>query len=124
MRSSSADLSCRRLTTECCNQNRQRGRRLTKRVEGLLQEKLKQFGDARVVIQIVRFESELSEEAVLAVAQSRIEEFRALPGLIQKYYVKLAEPNRYGGCTSGIPWNLCLRIASRIWLPVFRGHTK
>ena len=50
-----------------------------------------------MVIQIVRFESALSEEAVLAVADSRIEEFRALPGLIQKYYVKLAEPNHYGG---------------------------
>lgn len=50
-----------------------------------------------MVIQIVRFESELSEEAVLAVAQDRSESFRALPGLIQKYYVKLGAPNCYGG---------------------------
>lgn len=50
-----------------------------------------------MVIQIVRFESELSEEAVLSVAHDRIESFRALPGLLQKYYVKLAEPNCYGG---------------------------
>lgn len=50
-----------------------------------------------MVIQIVTFESELSEEGVLAVAQERIESFRALPGLIQKYYVKLPSPNSYGG---------------------------
>lgn len=50
-----------------------------------------------MVVQIVKFESELSEEAVLAVAHDRIESFRALPGLIQKYYVKLAEPHWYGG---------------------------
>jgi len=50
-----------------------------------------------MVIQMVKFESELSEEAVLAVANERIERFRALSGLIQKYYVKLPEPNWYGG---------------------------
>jgi hypothetical protein len=50
-----------------------------------------------MVIQIVKFESELSEEGVLAVAQERIESFRAQAGLIQKYYVKLAAPNWYGG---------------------------
>ena len=26
-----------------------------------------------------------------------VEEFRALPGLVQKYYVKLDRPNQYGG---------------------------
>lgn len=45
----------------------------------------------------MRFESELPEEAVLTVAHDRMEEFLALPGLIQKYYVKLPEPNMYGG---------------------------
>lgn len=50
-----------------------------------------------MIIQIVRFESELPEEAVLAVAHDRMAEFLALPGLIQKYYVKLPEPNMYGG---------------------------
>lgn len=50
-----------------------------------------------MIIQIVKFESELSEEGVVAVARERIDQFRALPGLIQKYYVKLAEPNQYGG---------------------------
>ena len=50
-----------------------------------------------MVIQIVRFESALSEDGVLEIARSRVEDFRALPGLVQKYYVKLSEPNQYGG---------------------------
>jgi len=50
-----------------------------------------------VVIQIVRFESTLTESQVTRVAEERIEKFRALPGLIQKYYVKLGQPNHYGG---------------------------
>lgn len=50
-----------------------------------------------MIIQIVSFESELPEEEVVAVARERAGEFRALKGLVQKYYVKLAEPNRYGG---------------------------
>jgi heme-degrading monooxygenase HmoA len=50
-----------------------------------------------VIIQVVTFESELPEKEVMAVAKSRIDEFRALPGLVQKYYVKLQQPNRYGG---------------------------
>ena len=50
-----------------------------------------------MVIQFVRFETELSEAEVIAVANARIEQFRALPGLVQKYYVKLERPNHYGG---------------------------
>jgi len=50
-----------------------------------------------MIIQIVKFETTLTEEEVVAVANERIERFRALPGLIQKYYIKLAEPNHYGG---------------------------
>ncbi|MDH5526499.1 MAG: YdhR family protein [Nitrospirota bacterium] len=50
-----------------------------------------------MIIQIVKFESALSEAEVLAVAESRLEQFRALPGLLQKYYVKTGQPNHYGG---------------------------
>jgi len=50
-----------------------------------------------LIIQIVKFESALSEAEVLAVAESRLEQFRALPGLLQKYYVKTGQPNHYGG---------------------------
>ena len=54
-------------------------------------------GGAKVLVQIVKFESELPEDDVIATAKERIEEFRALPGLVQKYYVKLDRPNQYGG---------------------------
>ena len=50
-----------------------------------------------MIVQIIRFESSLTEEEVVAVAEERLEQFRAQPGLLQKYYVKLQEPNCYGG---------------------------
>lgn len=50
-----------------------------------------------MVIQIIKFETTLSEDELLAVARERVDRFRALPGLLQKYYVKLAEPDQYGG---------------------------
>ena len=50
-----------------------------------------------MVILIVRVESGLPEEEMLAVAKERAPRFRELPGLIQKYYVKLGAPNQYGG---------------------------
>lgn len=48
-------------------------------------------------IQIIKFESALTEDEVLELAQERTENFRALPGLLQKYYVKFDKPNNYGG---------------------------
>lgn len=50
-----------------------------------------------MIIQFVSFELALSEEEVAAVTEERVEQFRALPGLVQKYYVKLRRPNHYGG---------------------------
>jgi len=50
-----------------------------------------------MVIVQVTFETELSEDEVVRRAEARIEEFRALPGLLQKYYIKLKQPNHYGG---------------------------
>lgn len=50
-----------------------------------------------MVIQIIKFETLLSEAEVLEVAKSRLEQFKSIPGLLQKYYVKLQEPNKYGG---------------------------
>lgn len=50
-----------------------------------------------MIIQIVKFETSLSEAEVLAVARERAPEFRAIPGLVQKYYVKPGPPNHYGG---------------------------
>lgn len=50
-----------------------------------------------MVILIVKFETEMTEDEVSKTALDRIEKFRALPGLVQKYYVKLQQPNHYGG---------------------------
>jgi len=50
-----------------------------------------------MMIQFVQFESSLSEAEVRAVAMERLPEFRAIPTLVQKYYLKLGTPNRYGG---------------------------
>ncbi len=50
-----------------------------------------------MVIMTVKFETTLSEDGVLAVAEQRADQFRSLSGLLQKYYVKLDQPNRYGG---------------------------
>jgi heme-degrading monooxygenase HmoA len=50
-----------------------------------------------MVVQIVKFETSLSEAEVLTVANERADKFRSLPGLLQKYYVRLERPNQYGG---------------------------
>jgi heme-degrading monooxygenase HmoA len=50
-----------------------------------------------MIIQIVKFETSLSEDEVIAIANERLDRFQALPGLVQKYYIKLEQPNHYGG---------------------------
>lgn len=49
------------------------------------------------VMQIVKFKSELSLEEILTIAKEREPEFRAISGLIQKYYIKLGATGEYGG---------------------------
>ena len=50
-----------------------------------------------MLVQTVKFESILSEEQVMRIAEERADAYRAVPGLMQKYYVKLDTPNGYGG---------------------------
>ncbi|MCB1464273.1 MAG: hypothetical protein KDJ90_18070 [Nitratireductor sp.] len=50
-----------------------------------------------MLAQLIKFQSSLTEEDVLAVAHARAPEFRAIPALLQKYYLKFDEPNIYGG---------------------------
>lgn len=50
-----------------------------------------------MIIQIIRLTSELTEEELLKTAREREPKFKAIPGLIQKYYVKLEQPGQYGG---------------------------
>ncbi|MBX2817536.1 MAG: YdhR family protein [Saprospiraceae bacterium] len=48
-------------------------------------------------IQIIRLQSSLEEQELLHRAKEREPLFQKIPGLLQKYYVKLDEPNQYGG---------------------------
>ncbi|WP_436640613.1 YdhR family protein [Microbaculum sp. FT89] len=49
------------------------------------------------LIVFVKFKTSLSLDEVTAVANDRADEFRALSGLIQKYYVEDAVSGEYGG---------------------------
>lgn len=50
-----------------------------------------------IVVQYVTLKSELPEAELLKIAHERASSFRAIPGLIQKYYVRLSEPGQYTG---------------------------
>ncbi len=50
-----------------------------------------------MLAQLIKFQSALAEDDVMAVAHERAPDFRAIPTLLQKYYLKFGEPNCYGG---------------------------
>ena len=50
-----------------------------------------------MILQIVKLKSPLSKEELLATANERAPEFRAIPGLVQKYYVDRAGDGEYAG---------------------------
>jgi len=50
-----------------------------------------------VIMQIVKLKTKLSEEEVLAVAHERAPQFRAIPGLVQKYYVRGQGAGEFAG---------------------------
>ena len=50
-----------------------------------------------MIIQIIKLKSDLLEEELLRRAKEREPQFRAIPGLLQKYYVKTGQPGQYGG---------------------------
>jgi heme-degrading monooxygenase HmoA len=50
-----------------------------------------------VILQIVNLKTDLSEGELLRIAHERAPQFRAIPGLIQKYYVRRAGPGEYAG---------------------------
>jgi len=45
---------------------------------------------------IVKFKSQLSMEELLRISEERIDRYRALDGLLQKYYLEYQEKNHYG----------------------------
>jgi heme-degrading monooxygenase HmoA len=61
------------------------------------QKNTKQIGDKQMIVQIVKFETSLSKDELVAVAESRTDQYRATPGLIEKFYCQCAEPNHYAG---------------------------
>ena len=50
-----------------------------------------------MILQFVKLKSNLPEEELLTKAKERKPEFEAIPGLLQKYYVKMNEEGNYGG---------------------------
>lgn len=50
-----------------------------------------------MIIQVIKLKSNLPEEELLHRAKEREPQFKALQGLLQKYYVKLNEQGQYGG---------------------------
>lgn len=50
-----------------------------------------------MIIATVKFETSLTEEEVLKVAEERLPMFLDVPGLVQKYYVKTGQPNEFSG---------------------------
>ncbi len=50
-----------------------------------------------MIIQIIKLRSSLSEEELLKTAREREPNFKAIPGLLQKYYVKFTQTDQIGG---------------------------
>lgn len=50
-----------------------------------------------MILQYVKLRTTLSEEELLGIAHERAPEFRAIDGLVQKYYVRREAPGEFGG---------------------------
>ena len=50
-----------------------------------------------MILQIIKLKSNLAEEDLLSKAKEREAQFKAIPGLVQKYYVKTDQSGQYGG---------------------------
>lgn len=50
-----------------------------------------------MIMQTIKFQSSLSKEEVMKIAEERAPQFRALPGLVQKYYVIGNQQGHFGG---------------------------
>jgi len=49
-----------------------------------------------VIAQIVPFKSRLTDEQVLERYEARSPQYRAMPGLVQKYYLRFTETGEHG----------------------------
>ena len=50
-----------------------------------------------MIVQIIKLKSGLTEDELLRTAKEREPGFKAIPGVLQKYYVKLGQAGQYGG---------------------------
>jgi heme-degrading monooxygenase HmoA len=50
-----------------------------------------------VIIQLVRYESRLTYDAVMERFTARSDRYRTVPGLLQKYYLHYPEADEYAG---------------------------
>ncbi len=50
-----------------------------------------------MILQIIKLKSSLPEKELLIRAKERQPQFEAIPGLLQKHYVKTGQPDQYGG---------------------------
>ncbi|WP_394751021.1 YdhR family protein [Spongiimicrobium salis] len=50
-----------------------------------------------MILQLIKLKSNLPEEELLKKAKEREPQFNAIPGLLQKYYVKTGVAGEYGG---------------------------
>ena len=50
-----------------------------------------------MILQIIKLKSNLPEEELLKKGKEREPQFKAIPGLLQKYYIKTDQPGQYGG---------------------------
>ena len=50
-----------------------------------------------MILQVIKLKTNLPEEELLNRARARESKFKAIPGLLQKYYVKTDQPGQYGG---------------------------
>ncbi len=50
-----------------------------------------------MIIQFIKLKTKLEEDELLTRAREREPQFKAIPGLLQKYYVKTGIPGQYGG---------------------------
>ena len=50
-----------------------------------------------MILQIIKLKSNLPEAELLKRAKEREPRFKAIPGLLQKYYVRLGQAGEYGG---------------------------
>jgi len=50
-----------------------------------------------MILQIIKLKTPLSEEELMRRARAREPQFKAIPGLLQKYYTKIGAGGQYGG---------------------------